>query len=490
MKVFELGRTALIAAIMLLAMAQVNAQGTGDPATVLITGIVTAGATCADVVPGAQVKVYDATHDPAVSPYAYASTSDSEGRYIGFLREGSPASKVVGSATIKQIRYANTGPIPATAPNGIATVNICLTPVVLASGKQGVVGPHMYARHTIYYITDRQADNGPVLDPNKNLSFGSLVVYNATSSCPSWLGWTCKKASGDDDLAPDGQKVLQRNVRDTGLSAQLSPLLSASGTENAVVLFVHGYNTPFAGGANALGRLGLESITFHGVPILFSWPSAGRVLGYFQDETVAHQARWDLADVIEQITHLPSHPRIVLVAHSMGNFILTEALQIYALRHPEAPADTFATIVFAAADVDEAQFHDVALPVITHMSRDVHMYTSSDDYALRLSECLHGHRSRAGETQSWSSPVAEIDVSKTAPRQDLGHGYIVNSRDVAIDIARVLRSPTVLPHAPSDASAFLKNISWLQVRANSVGDVTGRFGISGLCTALGKLGFS
>lgn len=107
-----------------------------------------------------------------------------------------------------------------------------------------------------------------------------------------------------------------------------------------------------------------------------------------------------------------------------------------------------------------------------------------------LSECLHGHRSRAGETQSWSSPIAELDVSKLAPRQDLGHGYITNSRVVALDIARVLGSPTAVPHAPSDLHTYLAGVSWLGRRSQSIGDITGRKGIDALCSVFNKLGFS
>src|ERR1700742_2886290 len=108
----------------------------------------------------------------------------------------------------------------------------------------------------------------------------------------------------------------------------------------------------------------------------------------------------------------------------MGNRALIEALQTFlAKRAPDKRQHLFGQIVFTAPDVDRDYFVDV-LDSLRGSAERVTLYASSNDYALRSSQFLHGapRAGTAGDVIVRLAGLDSIDMSQVAP-DSLGHSY-------------------------------------------------------------------
>jgi esterase/lipase superfamily enzyme len=174
--------------------------------------------------------------------------------------------------------------------------------------------------------------------------------------------------------------------------------------EGAVLLFIHGFNVGFD---SALIRSAQLTVDLRqddgfnpGAPVLFSWPSQGRMSlsAYRADEAAAKAASPALEAFLDLLTGDLDVRRINIIAHSMGNRVLTDALEAFAvdylMRHPGR--DIEFRIVLAAADV-EADVYRLAAARIADLAPNVTIYTSDADRALQISRLIN-RRKRLGET--------------------------------------------------------------------------------------------
>ena len=145
--------------------------------------------------------------------------------------------------------------------------------------------------------------------------------------------------------------------------------------------------------------------------------------------------RWFLEDVATKSGASIVH----LVAHSMGNRALVNALYRIATEERATPRPRFSQVVLAAPDVDATTFVQLA-GAITGAAERITLYASSNDGALRASEVFQGYQ-RAGD----SSPdvvvvpgVDTVDVS-TVDTSLLGHSYYGDNRSVLSDIFALVR---------------------------------------------------
>ena len=96
------------------------------------------------------------------------------------------------------------------------------------------------------------------------------------------------------------------------------------------MVFVHGFNVNFAEGLYRQAQMS-EDFASPGISINYSWPSAGNVSAYAVDRESALIARDGLEDLIGLLgqTRLK---RIVILGHSMGAFVVMEAVRQSAIR--------------------------------------------------------------------------------------------------------------------------------------------------------------
>lgn len=156
-----------------------------------------------------------------------------------------------------------------------------------------------------------------------------------------------------------------------------------------VFVFVHGFNTSFEGATLRTAQLAAD-LRIDGAPILWSWPSAGRLLAYFEDEKQAESRREAeaLEAFLRDVVARTGAERVHLIAHSMGNRPLMAALARIG-NPPEGARPMFREIVFAAPDVGVREFDDV-WPKFNRLGARFTLYASSRDKALALSQRING----------------------------------------------------------------------------------------------------
>ncbi|MDP9010891.1 MAG: alpha/beta hydrolase [Pseudomonadota bacterium] len=205
-----------------------------------------------------------------------------------------------------------------------------------------------------------------------------------------------------------------------------------------VFIFVHGFNTTFEDAARRTAQMAYD-LDFDGTPMMYSWPSQGSTTAYAIDEAAVGISGRRMADFLETVVAQSGALRIHLIAHSMGNRALIEALQTYlAKRAPENRQHIFGQIVFTAPDVDRDYFSD-AIQSLAAAAERVTLYASDNDYALRSSQFFHGapRAGTAGDVIVKLAGLDSIDMS-AVPADALGHSYFAANAGAIYDIFRLL----------------------------------------------------
>ena len=205
-----------------------------------------------------------------------------------------------------------------------------------------------------------------------------------------------------------------------------------------IFIFVHGFNNSFEDSARRVAQLAYD-LDFDGTPMLYSWPSQASASAYTVDEATVGISGRRLADFLETVVAQAGAQRIHLIAHSMGNRALIEALQTYlARRAPENRRHIFGQIVLTAPDVDRDYFTD-AMQALTGSAERVTLYASDNDYALHTSQIIHGapRAGTAGDVIVKLAGLDSIDMS-SVPADALGHSYFAANSGAIFDMFRLL----------------------------------------------------
>jgi esterase/lipase superfamily enzyme len=213
-----------------------------------------------------------------------------------------------------------------------------------------------------------------------------------------------------------------------------------------VLVFIHGYNVGFADAARRTAQLAYD-LDFSGVPVLYSWPSAGSVQAYLADGESAAASQRHFRAFLADLTEVASDGRAHMVAHSMGNRILTEALSTistYRLGH----------VVFAAPDVDAQVFIDRARDFNGTAERYT-LYVSDRDRALAAARSLaKAPRAGAGPDIVVVDGIDTIDAS-ALDTGFMSHSYVLDHRSVITDVYALLRHN----HPPAQRPGMLPMMS-------------------------------
>lgn len=294
---------------------------------------------------------------------------------------------------------------------------------------------------------------------------------------------------GDDDFAKP----------DTGPAAKLLDtwLDTAKAAKAVALLFIHGFSNSFS---DALTRAA-QIAEFYGdhvalAPLAFSWPSDGEVFDpekflldpagsairqYRADQADAARAGGALGRLLREVHRARLRvrgkpPRMVLLAHSMGNFALANGLA--AMRHglmTTAMAGTFDHAVLVAADVPDSMIvAPEPLADIVGLAREVTVVTNDDGTLWIASSIANAGSRRLGHygpprldllapnvTVVDYAPGLQSEASKQhlAPNgtswDTIHHQYYRNDVKARADLAAVLAGeapPTrdVLPAAEQE----------------------------------------
>ncbi|HEX6899125.1 MAG TPA: alpha/beta hydrolase [Thermoanaerobaculia bacterium] len=292
----------------------------------------------------------------------------------------------------------------------------------------------------VLYGTDRKAtgDSAPAkffAAGRGPLSFGvvevSLPKRRAKGEIPkpkSWKFWDRENAA---------HHVLLLSVDPLERDAFTATLRAAVGDAEVpeALLFLHGYNVTFAQAAERAAQVAVD-LEFAGVPLVYSWPSQGKIHRYAVDE---NNVEWSIPHFKEflRLVLAESGARTVhVIAHSMGNRALVRALETLEI---EAGWAGLRQIVFAAPDVDRDTFVELARRFHGRAERFT-LYGSSNDLALKASKLVHGYP-RAGDSGRDMALVETVDsIDASVVKTDiLGHSAFGTDRSILGDISLLLR---------------------------------------------------
>jgi esterase/lipase superfamily enzyme len=118
-------------------------------------------------------------------------------------------------------------------------------------------------------------------------------------------------------------------------------------------------------------------------------------MGYVADKDAVAYSRDDLVHVLKIASTDPAIGNITLFGHSMGGYLVVEALRQLRLSGQDRVVDRLENVVLAAPDIDIDVFRR-QVQTIGALNPPMTLLVSPDDRALRLSERLAGSRGRVG----------------------------------------------------------------------------------------------
>lgn len=237
------------------------------------------------------------------------------------------------------------------------------------------------------------------------------------------------------------------NGRETFVTTLQDALIDQA--SDSVLLFIHGFNVQFDEALIRAAQLSTDlsrDDSFDiGIPVLYSWPSAGALSldDYQGDRSRSLAAAPYLEQFLDILTEDIDATRINVIAHSMGNRVLTEALENYARDYLERHnrEDLEFRIMFVAADVERDVFA-AANGVFDNLDANVTIYTSDTDRALHISNIVNANdEKRLGDTNK-NRPYIRNDrnyqtIDATAVATELfgiGHNYYSDNPTILWDM--------------------------------------------------------
>jgi esterase/lipase superfamily enzyme len=305
--------------------------------------------------------------------------------------------------------------------------------------QKGILTTSTFVEVPLLYVTDRERATSNKTDEfyssaaNTGLEFGKVnATINEIGAIRTGLIGGAKRVSAPASMGRAQVQALQLLSE-----KEFTRILMGSGLKGRkpvrVLLFVHGFNVQFHQAALSLARLA-TSMQVPLVPVFYSWPSQGEVLGYWHDEDEVSAAVIRFEPFLERLLSLPIN-EVIIVCHSMGARIVTRTLGELARKN--AQPSSLKKVAFAAADINVEEFNS-QWPYLEQM-RGVQwtLYESSGDLALRLSTYIH-HFRRLGESDGNAYTRGGIDTidasATTSVFRTFGHSYVVSSPALAADI--------------------------------------------------------
>lgn len=211
-----------------------------------------------------------------------------------------------------------------------------------------------------------------------------------------------------------------------------------------ILFFVHGYNNTTS---DALLRLAqfVEDSGFEGVPVLFDWASAGSLTRYVYDLNSSLIAREKIPE-ISAIMAKTNADRYNVFAHSMGGFLIMEAMRDQALQGTFNKVGRLQSIILASPDIDMDLFRAQLEQIDTKFDR-FYVLMSEDDRALNVSRIISGGVPRVGAsdiTELAELGVIAIDLSEIKDSSSGSHSKFAGSPEVVKLIGKGLNENSQL----------------------------------------------
>ena len=260
----------------------------------------------------------------------------------------------------------------------------------------------------------------------------------------------------------------QRAAPDFSLFSQVQGKMMNGAPDT--ILFIHGFDYNFEdavlGGALFKQRLDLggglrdprTGTKSDPNIVVFDWPSKGKMIpevSYYDDRKDAKdsgeaggRALLQLWNFLSKLTTAEMcRGRIHIVAHSMGNYVLRNALQALINYVPSPPPTMFEQVLLIAADEDYDGLElDYKLKPLAHVAKRIHAYYNPNDIALDISHLTKGNPRRLGSRGPQNpanipGTTVLVDASAIARWTDNDidyHHYYLHAPEMAPDMVQSL----------------------------------------------------
>lgn len=209
------------------------------------------------------------------------------------------------------------------------------------------------------------------------------------------------------------------------------------GKSRRVFVFVHGFNTSFERAVFRFAQLAHDTDAA-AAPVLFSWPSRGRLLDYKRDTDNATYSRSDLARLLEIAAASPNVSEITILAHSLGSWPAVEAVRQLAMQRGGVPSK-IKNLVLASPDLDVGVFRRQVEDMGPRRPR-ITLFVAQNDRALRVSRFLTRGLTRLGAIDPTSedyvrqlaglSNVTVLDLTALRSNDRINHDLYAQSPSV------------------------------------------------------------
>ncbi|KPJ95884.1 MAG: hypothetical protein AMJ53_01870 [Gammaproteobacteria bacterium SG8_11] len=293
---------------------------------------------------------------------------------------------------------------------------------------------------SVWYATDRNRTEVESLKEffgieRGELSYGicqvAIDLDESVSPLVDQTLWQLK--SGEE---PSNATELRRikPLEKSEFFAQMRETLEAS-KEKSVLLYIHGYMRSFELAAREAARLSYE-IAYKGIPAMYSWPSRDSLVNYIADVAGVDWSVANLRDFLEALTMEAPSTTIHVVAHSLGNRALLNALvQLREESEKHHLPWRFGEIVLLAPDFDRATFRRDIAPVLANTNSRISLYVSAVDIPLMASKMLSAYP-RLGDGRFGPAVIPGIETIDATDAVDWvsGHSYFRRNIQVLRDL--------------------------------------------------------
>jgi len=306
-------------------------------------------------------------------------------------------------------------------------------------------GRLLYHLMRVYYATDRKQTVGAPPDERFGGDRGMLAYGAVNVTIPKMHRRGALEAPSVLRLefsADPAKHIILQSLTALDAEAWRAQIAKrAIGLDNpGILVFIHGYNSSFADAARRAAQLSYD-LNFAGATMLFSWPSRAEVLSYPVDEQNAEWSVSDMKTVLASLATVAPGTPIYVIAHSMGNRVLTRGFKAL-FDEDRSARRAFNQVVLAAPDLDADVFRrDIAPAILGRPGGPrVTLYASSNDKALMASRDLHGGYRRLGESGSDLVVMPNLDTvdASDVRTEFLGHSYFGDSGTVLSDLVYLI----------------------------------------------------
>lgn len=350
------------------------------------------------------------------------------------------------TSTMSTETSATTSTMATTGTETMGTSGTVTT--TTGTSSTSVTPAKQYTSVKIFFATDRRPQ--PQTAPEQRygserapaLTFGSAEVSiprdhrMGNIESPSWRHFELRPDPEKHivilsvDPVP-GEPVFMDSVR-----ARLLQLPSKE-----ILVFIHGFNVDFGSAIKRTAQIAYD-LGFQGVPVTYTWPSEAKLsrVAYVRDANAADVTAPHLRDFLVSLANRTGGAKIHIIAHSMGNKILAQALQSIALAPEIQPKPRFNEVMLTAPDIDEDVMRELSSR-FAPLAQRYTMYASKRDVALIAAHRYVNSR-RAGEGGPNILVLSNVDsVEASAVDTNLiGHFYYGENRSVLSDMFDLIRS--------------------------------------------------